>query len=416
MVDDRRKSIENMTEDEQKEFLRKTVEENRRKMNIPRRRPEFDALGRSISIAAEIAPNKVPGKKVRTKDQSVAESANKTKQDAIAKKDQYLEKMPTLFELLGFMAENKELSEYSYQADLYEAIPKFTWSPAKRDSGKYLPIQKREFEHRKGTYHMRLTPAKLEEGDDVKEFYPGTKEELVEMELTQMAYERGMPMMGLYGVKFSLYELRKRLQESGHTYSIIQIKQALYIMNGVNLEVRQNSGDGEVLLREPIFSAIGLRTWGDWKELGKNSECFVRFNTLHVEAIKNNTIRLFNAEKVAKMNDPLQRWLFKRMSREWRGAQNFTEITMRLTSLVRDSGSEHAVLTRQRENFNKALDLLIESNDVQRWTVDEELGGKRGTKLIDVLYHITPSVSFVRAMKRFNQLHTNTKPLELPEN
>jgi len=262
---------------------------------------------------------------------------------------------------------------------------------------------------------MKLTPAKLEDGDDVKEYYPGAKEEFVEMVLVQMACNRGLPLLdGLYGVKFSLYELRKRLKETGHSYTIMQIKEALYIMNGSILEVRQEDGDGEVLVRESIFNAIGLRTWGEWKELGRSSECYVRFNSLHVESLKQRSYRLYNEKRAIRMVDPLHRWLFKRMSREWIRADMLKAIPWRLSSMIRDSGSTNFRIREQKLNFASALDLLVESGDIRQWKAHEELGGPRGTKILDVVFEITPSPEFVREMKRFNQLHRDSDPLKLP--
>ena len=87
-------------------------------------------------------------------------------------------------------------------------------------------------------------------------------------------------------------------------------------MNGTMLEVKTNNGKGESLVRESLFSSIGLRTWDDWKSLGRTSECFVRFNSLHVEALKGDRWRLYNENTALSLGDELTMWIYKRVSRE----------------------------------------------------------------------------------------------------
>jgi hypothetical protein len=317
-------------------------------------------------------------------------------------------KTPTLFELLG--SEVSELKDYSYQTDLYDAVPKFTWAPVKRDIGKYLPVIKREFKHKGKDFYMELTPARFNDIDH----YPGDKEELIELELVQMAFERGVPMLGgYYGVNFSLYELRKRIKEKGHTFSIVEIKKGLHIMSRSTLTVKVSTSKGETLVEESLFSSLGLRTWDDWQKLGRTSECFVRFNSLHVAALKNKTWRLFNESNVMKLSGGLSRWIYKRMAREWIRSQFTKAISWRLTSIIRDSGMGESNQRKARMRVEESLKELKINNHIFLWSSNLELGGQRGTKILDVVYEIKPSPSFVKEMKRFNQLKRDSKNLDL---
>jgi hypothetical protein len=319
------------------------------------------------------------------------------------KNDSFIENMPTLFDLMGSMISPQEKEEISIQTDLYEAIPRFCWSPTKREMGKYLPVIKKEFEHRNRIYHMELTPARVGE----KDYYPGTKEELIEMELVQLSSERGLPTgMGLYGVKFSLYELRKRLKAKGHSYSILQIKEALHIMSRATLILKVDSDKGESVIEESMFSSLGMRTWKDWKELGRTSECFVKFNSLHVESMKDHAYRLYDERKALEIRDSLTRWMYKYIFRNWVRAKFMYKIEWKLSSIIRDSGISGKNFSRNRTSVEKAFDSLREMGLFIRWEVvkEYEVSTKGRSKILDVKYAIEPNIGLENKMKRLNQI------------
>ena len=179
------------------------------------------------------------------------------------------------------------------------------------------------------------------------------------------------------------------------------------------LEVKTNNGKGESLVRESLFSSIGLRTWDDWKSLGRTSECFVRFNSLHVEALKGDRWRLYNENTALSLGDELTMWIYKRVSREWTGLKFLKTMKWRLSSIIRDSGIQDSVIGRVRKKVEIALNDLRTKNVFSSWDQTEEKGGQKGTKLIDVIYEINPSKRFEMDMKRFNQLHRDSRPLKL---
>jgi len=322
------------------------------------------------------------------------------------------ENIPTLFEMLGGI-ETKGIDKLSYQADVYEAIPRFVWKTQTREYGKYLPILKRDFQHKGVDYQLELIPARI--GD--KEYYPGAKEELIEMELVKMAFEKGVPTFnGTYGIKFSLYEIRQRLSFKGHSYNIPKIKEALHIMSRCTLKVNLLSKGTKAFLEEPMISGLGMRTWDDWKELGKSSECFLKFNSLHVESLRRKTWRLYDLDKALSLTKSLPRWIYKRICRDWIRAKFNYEIKWKLSSIVRDYGMEYSSIRKARQSVEEALQELTKNRIFMNWEVfDEEKSGVRGTKISDVTYILKADISFISSMKRFNQLSNEAEPLMIPE-
>src|SRR5262249_55807 len=85
-----------------------------------------------------------------------------------------------------------EDERYSNTIELYDAIPKYFTNPrameGMRQDGKYLPELERSFRHRNETYRVTIYPARVkDQAGQVKEYYPGPREELVEESLRKYA-------------------------------------------------------------------------------------------------------------------------------------------------------------------------------------------------------------------------------------
>src|SRR4029434_9988506 len=82
---------------------------------------------------------------------------------------------------------------YSNTIDLYDALPKYfsnhTIMRSLRKSGQYLPVLKREFEHKGTMYVLQVRPARIvyANGEEM-EYYPTHREELVEEALRKIAH------------------------------------------------------------------------------------------------------------------------------------------------------------------------------------------------------------------------------------
>jgi hypothetical protein len=84
---------------------------------------------------------------------------------------------------------------YSNTIELYDAVPKYFSNhkimASMREGGKYLPVLKREFEHKSDTYILHVRPARLLYPNGAEmEHYPSPREELVEEALRKIASDR----------------------------------------------------------------------------------------------------------------------------------------------------------------------------------------------------------------------------------
>ncbi len=293
--------------------------------------------------------------------------------------------------------------EYSRTIELYDAIPKYYWgriSTKDRKAGQFLDSINREFVFKGENYKVKISPARIEttKGHEM-DYYPGEKEELVEDALRKMACDgQGIFLDDHAGVIFTLYELQQELKKMGHNYNIRQIKEALFICQGSRITLK--TGDERSVLSSQIFETVGLNTKEDWKGKGKKTKCFVRFNALVTKSIREKTFRQLNYKECMSYNRVLARWFHKRINHVYIQAGYNTPYTIRLSTIIRDSGVKKEErlrnnLTRVRE----ALDEMKEKGVIHNY-IEERIIESR--KIIDVKFIINPSMNFILDMKKSN--------------
>jgi len=298
----------------------------------------------------------------------------------------------------------KPEKQYSNTIELYDAIPKYFWgriSSKNRIGGRYLNILCREFEFRNKAFSVKITPARIEDknGNEI-DYYPGKREELVEDALRKMACDgHGLFLDNQAAVVFSLHQLQKELKKMGHTYSIKQIKDAIFICQKSNLSLESN--DGKTVISFQIFETVGLRTRMDWKERGNKIKCFVRFNSLVTQSIKNRTYRQFNYKECMTYKKNLARWLHKRMSHLYIQAAWNNSYSILLTTIIRDSGiRRYEKLKDNLREVRKSLDEMIEKNVLSGVKEEKRFFGR---KIINVKFTLKPGYSFIRDTIRTNK-------------
>jgi hypothetical protein len=297
-----------------------------------------------------------------------------------------------------FIREDEDQQRYSQSIELYDAIPKYFWSKSKiqRDENGNLPTIEREFQHRGATYTVQINPARI----DGKEYYPSIREELVEDALRKIATEgRAERIKTRIGLQFTLYELRKELKTTGHTYSNSQLKEALEICSGTNLKLICKSRNDKVMLKQNIFPLYVSAEREEW--LKTKARFIVEFNTLVTQSIEAQTYRQINYERSMKLSNSLARWLHKRMSHNYRQASTFeNSYTITLTTIIRDSGiTLRKRLSDCRKYARKALEELKQQQVIWQWNEEET---KEGRKLVNVKFELKPSNIFSGEMKRAN--------------
>ena len=290
--------------------------------------------------------------------------------------------------------------KYTNTIELYDTLPKYYYGNQEREkskTGEYLPILKRQFEHRGIKHSINISPAAIlnKEGKTIH-YYPSQREELVEDALRKLACDgRGVFLNNEMGFSFSLYEVQQELKKNKHGYNINEIKEALEICASSMIEIK--SEDGEISLKSPIFSSLGL------KGNENHTQTFVRFHPLVSLSIKNKSYRQLNYPKYMKHKKMLSRWLHKRLSHYFIQASTSTSYDVKLSTIVINSGMKaYKQITSTREQIIKSLEELTKDEVVGKYTFTNLKEGQRKNQITDVMFFISPHASFIQDVVKAN--------------
>ncbi len=317
--------------------------------------------------------------------------------------DEYRQSRPEqldFFELL--LPEEKP---YSNTIELYDFIPKYHWGKVQRINGQFLKSLVRRFQCRGQSYKVKIQPARIVDKDgSEKEYYPSQREELVEDALRKFVCEgQGVFLDDAAGVTFTLYQLQQELKRRGHTYSISQLKEALFVCAQTKIIVSDEEG-GKVLVSS-LFETIGLQTREDWKGKGRKTRAYVRFNPLVTQSIKSTNFRLLNYAKSMSYKSSIARQLHKRMSHHYTQASFAHPYHIMLSTLIRDFGlTEYAQLRDNLRDVQKALNEMKEKEVLLDYQIEKTIDARRHNKLLDAKLILTPHPRFsgeiIQANKR----------------
>lgn len=298
----------------------------------------------------------------------------------------------TLFEGLGLRGGDKK--PYSNTVDFYDFMPKYVWKTPERINGQFLNPEVRKFGWRKGEYKLTIIPARVEQDGVFRDYFPSKREELVEDALRKIACDgNGIFLDGEAGVRFTLYQLQKELKERGHGYKIAEIKDALFILAGTQLEI--SGADKKWVVTSSILQNLGLQTKDDWKGDGKKIKAFARFNPIVTKAIKHMEFRLFNYETSMKLRNFIARQLFKRMSHYYTQAHSDKTYHILLSTMIRDFGLKE--YERLRDNLREVIQALkeLEAKEViQSYSVEKREDPNNRNQLIDAKFTIQTHLKF----------------------
>lgn len=295
----------------------------------------------------------------------------------------------------------KQQPDYSNTVDIYDAIPKYVWGKTREHEDLKAASLVRHCTIRGRKIAVKLKPALIDKGDRTVLIYAGQREELVEDALRKIAVNgQGVYINDKAGVSFTLYELMKELERMGHTYSLDEVKEALFVCRGAIIECY--SEDGESVINSSLFGLLGLTTRKDLEKKGKAAKCYVQFNPLVNESIMNLTFRQYNYQIGMDIRSPLARFFYKRMAQYWTQASDSNPYQPSLVAFLEQS--PRGLTSKMGENLRamrSALDTLKKHQVISRYDEDKVLKGKQ--KVVDARYTIYPHPNFVKEVIHANQ-------------
>jgi hypothetical protein len=302
-----------------------------------------------------------------------------------------------------FLPEDED--KYSNTIEFYDAVPKYYpikhMSP-RRVGHTFLPTLSRTFEYKGVQYKLDIRPARLVHKDGIeKEYYLTYREELIEEALRKIACDRlnGVFLDDRAGVQFTLYELKKELKARGHSLNLPDIVDALKICNLASLSVEKS--DGTALMQSTIFPVLLITSKQDWLQNPKKARCYVQFHHLVTASINQISYRQFDYLTYMTYKHRLSRWLHKRLSHNFTQASLMDPYTVRMSTVLRDSGTYSAPRgNNNAREIRNALDELVQKDILMNYK--EKFVRGAHNKILDITYTLWPSVHFINEVKKAN--------------
>lgn len=358
---------------------------------------------------------KTDSSKKKTGAKRQSSKSSRTSLSRRPKIDDYDKSKPVQMELFELI--NPSEKDYSNTIELYDFIPKYVWGRVERIQEKFLEPIEREFDCRGNNYRVRIAPARIKDSDGVsRDYFPGKREELVEDALRKIATAgQGIFLNDEAGVTFTLYQLQQELKRTGHSYSITQIKEALMVCVGTNLQLTDTSGQD--VLASSIFDTIGLQTREDWEGQGEKTKAFVRFNAMVTISIRRRTFRQFNYEISMSYQNVISRQLHKRISHHFIQASFTQPFTILLSTVIRDFGlTAYEKLSHNLRDVEASLKEMVENNVLFKYELNKIFDEKKRNKIDDVRLVLFPHPNFVsevinanKKQKAIRQISENLK-------
>ena len=282
--------------------------------------------------------------------------------------------------------------------ELYDALPKYFSSGQRmeslrrKNSGKYLDTLTREFVHRDKPFTLTIHPARLNTAKGEREFYPTEREHLIEEALKKICIDplNGIFLGGEVSVQFTLSQLRRELERTGHGMNYVSLVEGLRVCSLVKLTLA--TGDGQSLMDSAIFPSLVLTNRKRWEQ-DPATRCYLKFHPLITASIRELTFRQMNYEAFMRLERSLSRYLFKRISHIHTQADWTRPYHIRLSTVLRDSGmTVSAAPSDNAKRVERSLDELKEKDVLTCWQRKVKTGPHN--RFVDVVYDLYPSPEF----------------------
>lgn len=274
---------------------------------------------------------------------------------------------PVQMDLFSQVAEDPD-NRYINTIGLWDMAPRFVFLTdvdPKLGPRKYLDTVERHFFYDGVPYTLYLKPARIKRDGEEIEVYPGEREQLVEDVIRRIAVERGrldMESQDLVRLSCSLYEIRRELEDTNHSFRTTEIREALMILRHAEVQiVRVDDGAGGKVtnvIATSSFPQIAFRDSSD-----DANQTTIQFNWVVAAALKTLQFRRINYDAIMSIDDVYSRWLYKRLY---------------LSALYHDRGVDSVQ--------------MIYASEIQR-----DSGMARWKRWSNALARITKAVEYLRA-------------------
>jgi hypothetical protein len=210
-----------------------------------------------------------------------------------------------------------EREALSNAVDLWDSIPRYAISRVKMNAMRtpegFLHVMEIPFHYRGRRLNVVIYPAQVKTKDGKRmSYYPSAREELIEHALRRISAEQhaGFFHQPSYrsGARFSLHQLRKELEQQGHSLRYDELIEGLDILSLSSIEIVATNEDGdENFARSTYLAALTGVKRKDY-ESDREARWVAQFHPLVTQSIDQVTYRQFNYQRLMKCSTQLARW------------------------------------------------------------------------------------------------------------
>lgn len=328
-----------------------------------------------------------------------------------------------LFE--GFFSADKNESR---TFEIFDALPKYVYAKV-RKAKDLTPITKTITLRRRAEtgkteelqVQVTLSAAVIKGQDGIGQaIYPGAREELVERAIRKLAVQQvvntglhTIPQSGaqIVRVSFTLYQLRKELTSQGHGFKVVELKEALEVLNKATVNLACSKDRTLHGISSAVFSNYAY-VYEDDDDSGRGSKVSVDYHPLATQAIVSLAFYPINYQRVMSMASPLARWLATRLSHRFRQATKTAffdggSYQISLETILSESGIARA--SRLRDNVATVRQALVQMvkedvlHSMRPYQEDLTYASTKGRKkVVDVVWQLFPSRQFAQEIIQGN--------------
>ena len=314
----------------------------------------------------------------------------------------------------GFFSADKNESR---TFEIFDALPKYVYAKVRKAKDltpitKTITLRRRNEAGKQEELQVQVTlSAAVIKGQDGtgQAIYPGAREELVERAIRKLAVQQvvntglhTVPQSGaqIIRVSFTLYQLRKELTSQGHGFKVVELKEALEVLNKATVNLACSKDRTLHGISSAVFSNYTY-VYDEDDESGQGSKVSVDYHPLATQAIINLAFYPINYPRVMSMASPLARWLATRLSHRFRQATKTAFVDggsyqISLETILSESGIAKA--SRLRDNVatvRQALAQMVKENvlhAMRPYQEDLSYASTKGRKKVtDVVWQLFPS-------------------------
>lgn len=305
--------------------------------------------------------------------------------------------------------------------ELYDAMPKSFPSNKemealrRKNGGHYLETLSRRFMHRGEDYQITIRPARIQDAGTEREYYPTQREDLIEQALRKLATnpKNGIYLSGNLAVQFSLSELSRELERTGHGMSYRSLKQGLEINNATHISLTGTAG--KPVVNSAIFPVFIHANRTQWENDPSTAKCYIKFHPLVTLSVEELSHRQLDYETMMQFRYALSYWLFKRMSHLYIFADFIKPYGIALTTIVRDSDMVPSLNPSDNlKRVRRTLDEFVERRVLMCY--DEKVTRGPHNRIVDVTFMLVPTPEFKDHAIKANQQQQRIRQLANPAN